>query len=165
MISVDEALQVYLDENGFTRASYDAPRTPASFLGVKFSVPNTPRHAWAIRLHDLHHVATGFGTDLAGEGRISAWEARRGLRPAGLYVGGIVATGALMGLVVAPRSTLRAWRAGRGGGGSLFHRDDLPYEGLLAKSVGELRALLALPAAGLQQAPRGLHSTAPKIPE
>lgn len=77
-MQVDEALQVYLDENGFTRASYDAPRTPASFLGIRFSVPNTPRHAWAIRLHDLHHVATGFGTDLAGEGRISAWEARRG---------------------------------------------------------------------------------------
>ena len=70
--TVDAALQLYLDENGFTREHYAAPRTPASFLGIGFSVPNTPKHRWAIQLHDLHHVATGFGTNPAGEGQISA---------------------------------------------------------------------------------------------
>lgn len=87
--SVEQGLNAYLEENGFTVKAYDAPRTPASFLGLRFSVPNTPRHRWAIMLHDLHHVATGYGTDPAGEGQISAWECRRGLRPLGLYVGSI----------------------------------------------------------------------------
>ena len=64
---VRDARDAYLAENGFTTESYDAPTTAGSFLGVKFSVPNPPPHQRAIRLHDLHHVATGFGTDHAGE--------------------------------------------------------------------------------------------------
>ena len=44
----------------------------------------------AVRWHDLHHVATRFGTDNVGEGEISAWELRRGLRGLGPYVGAIV---------------------------------------------------------------------------
>ena len=77
--SARHGLDAYLEENGFTPEEYDAPRTPASFLRIRFSVPNPPRHRWAIMLHDLHHVATGFGTDPAGEGQISAWEFRRGV--------------------------------------------------------------------------------------
>jgi hypothetical protein len=85
-LTVREGLRAYLAENCFTVEGYEAPRTEAFFLGIRFSVPNTPRHAWAIRLHDLHHVATGYGTDMAGEGAISAWEALRGLRDTGAYV-------------------------------------------------------------------------------
>ena len=66
--TVRRARDAYLEENGFTVAAYDAPRTPANILGFTFSVPNPPRHRAAIMLHDLHHVATGFGTDLRGEG-------------------------------------------------------------------------------------------------
>jgi len=78
--SVRAGRDAYLDENGFTVAAYDEPRTQASFFGLDFSIPNTPAHRRAIVLHDLHHVATGYGTDLAGEGEISAWELRAGLR-------------------------------------------------------------------------------------
>lgn len=157
--SVERARDEYLRENGFPLASYDAPRTPAHLLGVKFSVPNTPRHRWGIMLHDLHHVATGYGTDPPGEGEISAWELRRGLRPLGLYVGSIVVGGVFLGLVSAPVRTLRAWRAARGRG-SLFHRER-SYEELLALGLGELRRLLGLPEDGLADRPRGLHSLAP----
>jgi hypothetical protein len=108
--TVREALGEYLAENGFTFEAYDAKWTDASFLGIKFAVPNTPKHRWGIMLHDLHHVATGFGTDLTGEGEISAWELR-GVRSLGLYVGFIVTLGALMGLVRAPRRALTAYRA------------------------------------------------------
>jgi len=76
--TVRQARDAYLAENGFTLAAYDAPRTEASFFWFHFSVPNTPVHRWAIQMHDLHHVATGYGTDTVGEGEISAWEARRG---------------------------------------------------------------------------------------
>src|SRR5215467_14616440 len=93
---VREGRDTYLAENGFTTAAYDVKWTDASFFGVRFRVPNTARHRWAIMLHDLHHVATGYGTDLVGEAEISAWELRRGLRGLGFYVGSIVAGGALM---------------------------------------------------------------------
>ena len=97
---VQAGLDVFLEENGYAFEDYDAPRTPASLLGISFSVPNTPRHRWAIMLHDLHHVATGFGTDARGEGEISAWEARRGLRGLGLYVGAIIVGGVGLGLAL-----------------------------------------------------------------
>lgn len=160
-LSVREGRDRYLAENGFTVAAYSEPYTPASFLGLRFSVPNTDRHKWAIKLHDLHHVATGYGTDIVGEAEISAWEARRGVRELGLYVGAIVVSLALFGLTIAPRRTLRAWRASGANSRSLFGRADLDYEALLDLRVSELRAELQVPHAGVAQQPRRLHTFAP----
>jgi hypothetical protein len=153
------ARDAYLLENGFTVEAYDAKWTDASVLGIRIAVPNTPTHRWAIMRHDLHHGATGYGTDLAGEGEISAWELRRGLRGLGLYVGSLVLTGTLAGLLVAPRRTIRAFRAA-GAGRSLFRREE-SYDDLLAFDVAALRAYLGVPAEGLA-AVRGLHAFAPR---
>jgi hypothetical protein len=161
--TVEQGRDAYLHENGFTLEAYEAAWTPASFLGLRFAVPNTSRHRWAIRLHDLHHVATGYGTDPAGEAEISAWELRRGIRSLGLYVGTIVLGLALLGLVIAPRRTLRAWRASGPAGRTLFNqRDEVAYESLLRRPVGELRTLLGVPRLGLAECPGGLHSRAPQ---
>ncbi len=155
---VREARNVYLAENGFTEEAYDSPTTSGSFLGMKFAVPNPPPHQRAIRLHDLHHVATGFGTDHAGEAEISAWQARRGLHGTGMYVTTIVMVNALLGVVFAPRRTLVALRSV--GAGSLF-RMTIDYESLLERTVGELREMLAIPPYGIASLPRGLHAHAP----
>lgn len=154
-----DARDAYLAENGFTVAAYDSPTTDGSFLGMKFAVPNPPSHRRAIRLHDLHHVATGFGTDHAGEAEISAWQARRGLRAAGMYVTAIVMTNALLGAVFAPRRTLVALRTASAGG-SLFSMT-VDYESLLERTVGELREMLTIPEHGLATHPRRLHAHAP----
>ena len=74
--SVERGRDAYLAENGFSVETYTAKYTPASFLGIPLNVPNTKRHQWAIKLHDLHHVATGYGTDMAGEAEI--WPGKRG---------------------------------------------------------------------------------------
>lgn len=159
--SVRQGRDAYLAENGFPLADYDAARTPASLLGMKFSVPNTPAHRRAIMQHDLHHVATGYGTDPTGEGEISAWEARAGMGPLNLYVRGLVLTGVMMGLLIAPWRTLRAWRVSSTARGLFAHGDE-DYEALLSLSVDELRTKLGVPAEGLARRPRRLHSTAPK---
>jgi hypothetical protein len=156
-LRVGDALDAYLEENGFDKALYDAKWTPASFLGVPVPVPNTRKHRAAIMRHDLHHVATGFGTDLAGEVEISAWEARRGFGNVGLYTTGIIAGLALVGLVGWPKRVVAAARAA---GRSNLFRDDLAYDDLLAMTVGELRALLGVPPEGLVGA-RKLHDKAP----
>jgi hypothetical protein len=165
-MTVRAARDAYLAENGFSLDAYGARWTEASAFGVRFRVPNTKRHRVAIMLHDLHHVATGFGTDLVGEGEISAWEARGGLAPLGAYVAGIVASGALGGLLLAPRRAVRAWRGGRGS--SLFPLCRLPiadfdarYEELLGMTVGELRRALGVPQQGAADLPRRLHAYAP----
>jgi len=160
--TVLRARDAYLEENGFTVASYAAKWTEATAFGIPIKVPNTPRHAWAIMLHDLHHVATAYGTDTCGEGEISIWEARRGLRPLGLYVATIVVFGSLAGVLLAPRRALAAWRASAGRAHSLF--TDAPtnadYEALLSLTVGELRARLGIPDNALVTS-RALHARAP----
>lgn len=158
---VQDARDAYLEENGFSVAEYDSKWTKASVLGVPFVVPNTAKHRWAIMLHDLHHVACGYGTDLAGEAEISAWEARRGLRALGPYVGSIVVAGALMGLLVAPRRTWATFRASGEGRPSLFD-SARSYDELLAMDVAALRAELGLPREGLATRPRALHAHAPR---
>lgn len=141
--SVRRARDAYLERNGFDVASYDRRWTTFKVGPVPFGVPNTRRHRWAIMLHDLHHVATGYGTDLAGEGEVSAWELRRGIRHLGPYVGSIVVGGALMGLLVSPRRTLAAWRASGATRATLFDpRSD--YESLLDETVDTLRQRLAV---------------------
>lgn len=157
-LGVREARDLYLVENGFTTEAYDSPTAEGALFGLKFSVPNPPAHQRAIRFHDLHHVATGYGTDHAGEAELSAWQARRGLRRAGLYVTAIVLANAVLGVIVAPARTFKAVRAATGVG-TLFDMD-ADYERLLELSVGELRALLSIPKAGIAIGARGLHAHA-----
>lgn len=159
-LSVERGRDAYLAENGFSTAAYDDPWTEASFLGKKFRVPNTAHHRWAIRLHDLHHVATGYGTDVVGEAEVSAWELRRGLRGLGAYVGTIVVLGAAAGLLFAPRRTIAAWRGSRPTS-SLF-QSQRAYEDLLSMSVSELREELGVPKDGVASHPRRLHTFAPR---
>ena len=157
--SVRAGRDAYLAENGFTVEAYEAKWTPGSLFGFRFKVPNTPNHRRAIMWHDLHHVATGFGTDLAGEAEISTWELRRGLTGLDLYVSAIVVGLALSGLVVAPVRTWRAWNAAGKPGANLFAHTLSEYDAILALDVAELRRRLGVPPEGLASE-RGLHSTA-----
>lgn len=162
--SVRRARDAYLAENGFTLDAYDARWTDGSFLGIPMKVPNTNKHRWAIMRHDLHHVATGYGTDMIGEAEISAWELRAARR-LGLYVSTIVLLGALLGALRAPGRTFAALRAGRGArflyDGLLGDGEEAEYEALLELTVGELRARLGVPERGLADHPRALHTYAP----
>lgn len=158
---VRDARDAYLRENGFTVQAYDEPWTQVAYTKrIRFAIPNTAAHRRGIMLHDLHHVATGYGTDLTGEGEISAWELRLGLRGLDLYVGSIVTGGFLMGLAVAPLRTRRAWSAADTCKSNLF-ADELSYEALLAMTVGDLRTHLGIDVNGIAAEPRGLHAGAP----
>lgn len=161
--TVRQARDAYLAENGFTEAAYDDAFTEAvvSVLGRKLKVliPNTPSHRRALMLHDLHHAITGYGTDVAGEGEISAWELRAGLGGLGLYVSSIVGLGVVAGLLRAPRRTWRAWT--RGEGARTLFDDARSYEWLLDQTLAELRRSLGVPDEGLSEGGRGLHAAAP----
>ncbi len=110
--------------------------------------------------HDLHHLATGYGTDMRGEAEISAWELRGGVRSLGLYTGCIVLSGALLGLLLAPIRTIRAWRANARR--SLFGAKlDYEYYELLDLTVAQLRERPDVPEAGLNHRRHDLSSLAP----
>lgn len=160
--SVRDARDAYLAENGFTTAEYDKKYAEYPLFGFKLPIPNSAARRRAVRLHDLHHVVTGYGTDKVGEGEISAWELRRGLKSLGPYVGAIVLGGALLGMLIAPRRTLRAFHASGHDNGSSLFPVDISYETLLDLSVAELRQELGIPREGLADAPREVHALAPK---
>lgn len=145
-MNVDRALDVYLTRNGFSRAAYDDRWTPASLLGVRFAVPNTANHRWTIMRHDLHHVVTGYKTDLAGEAEISCWELAAGLDHIGLYTRGIVRSLAGYGMA---RHPIRAARAYRASARKSLYQDTIPYERALAMTVGALREALGVPPEGI----------------
>jgi hypothetical protein len=138
MDTVRDAREAYFSANGFSPADYEAKWTPVSFFALKLAIPNTPRHAWAIRLHDLHHVATGYGTDLVGEGEISCWELAGGLRGLDAYVSGIICAVAATGFLLSPRRMVRAWKRGRGA--QPLWKQSTPVDELLALSIADLRA-------------------------
>src|SRR2546428_210445 len=157
--TVREARDAYLAENGFALADYEAEWVKVAFLGISFPLRNTRMRKIMVRRHDLHHIVTGYGTDLAGEAEISGWELAGGLRGVGLYVFAIIMMAIAFGIVIAPRRTLAAYRAG---GATLWNEAD--YDGLLELTVGELRERLRVPLGGVAERPRALHAQAPVSP-
>ena len=159
-LSVQSALDAYLDENGFTTVEYDARTVTVTFWGASFTLPNLASRRLAIRFHDLHHVMTGYGTDPAGEFEVSAWELRRGIRVFGFYVRLIIMGGALAGMLIYPRRTWAAWKAAKPA--PRFSRPTLDlYHALMELSVSALRERYAVPAAGIAGR-RTLHENAPE---
>lgn len=75
-------------------------------------IPNPPARRRALRIHDLHHLVTGYQTDLPGEFQISAWECGAGLHdePLAWF---FCPTGTLGGLLRYPRRTVLAYARGR----------------------------------------------------
>jgi len=140
--TVGEARTRYFEKAGFPPdGGYAASFVSLGKLGpIPIGFPNTDSRRRAVVMHDLHHIATGYGTDWAGEGEISAWEIAAGCGrfPFAWFIN---LQGMVMGWVVNPRATWRAFVRGR------HSRNLYPEgfsEGLLRETVGELRARLAL---------------------
>ena len=104
--------------------------------------PNIPARVRSVKLHDIHHVLTGYDTSWTGESEIAAWEIASGCRRH--WVAWVLNLGAMgIGLLIAPLRTWRAFARGRRTGnlyGGVFE------ESLLDRTVGDLRRELGLTA-------------------
>ena len=137
---VREARDRYFTENGFSLAGYTDAWVKLKLGPIPFAFPNTEARRAAVKLHDLHHVATGYATTWTGEAEIAAWELAGGC---GRHVAAwLLNAGAMgVGLWIAPRRVFRAWVRGRHSK-TLYDRafgDDL-----LQLTVEALRARLNL---------------------
>lgn len=148
MPPIDPNLTVRQARTEYFAASGFAPDGGYGDKWVKLKVgrfalffPNTKARVRAVRLHDIHHVLTGYATTWIGEGEIGAWEIASGCGkhyPAWLLNLGAFA----IGLALAPRPVFEAFVRGR-------HSRNL-YPGqfedrLLDDTVGRLRTELAIP--------------------
>jgi hypothetical protein len=108
--------------------------------GIPIVVPNVDARRRALRLHDLHHLATGYDTSWTGESEIAAWELGAGCH-------GYAAAWALnvaafsIGVVIAPRRLWRAFVRGRSSRTLYRHHWTDEY---LAWRLSEMREFLGL---------------------
>jgi hypothetical protein len=142
-LTLREARALYFRENGFGEDGGYAERWVRVKLGpVPLAFPNTQARVRAVRYHDLHHVVTGYATDVVGEAEIGAWEIASGC--AGFAAAWILNLYALvLGLAADAGATWRAFLRGRCTR-NLYRAD---YgDALLAERVGAVRARLGLDA-------------------
>jgi len=157
MTTVRQALQQYLDHNGFTTASYTEPTVDIPIGPFHIPLPNTAGRKAVVPWHDLHHLATGYGTDFTGEAEVGIWELRAGCTNIAAYVYNLMAVSG--GLVISPLRTYRAFRDARGT--STLYRLNLDYETTLDLELSAMRAMMGVPQDGLAKVPAERHAAAP----
>ena len=109
----------------------------------KFPVhlPNLPSRVKVARLHDIHHVLTGYPANWRGEAEIGAWEIATGCRT--YWIAWFFNIGAtLVGAFLWPRAVWKAFRRGWRTRTNLYY--DYDYDALLKMKVSELRAEIGL---------------------
>ena len=140
-LTLAQARAEYFRFNGFgDDGGYSAKWVDFKLGPIPFPFPNTKQRIDAVRYHDLHHVMTGYQTDLLGEFEISGWELGSGCADKTaawiLNLGGFAG-----GMLVAPRRTLRAFVRGRHSRNLYRRRFD---DALLSRTVGDMRRELGL---------------------
>ncbi len=125
----DPSPEIYTDD--WFRFPFGSRQVPVFRLGpIKQS----------LMLHDIHHLLTGYGTDLRGELELAGWELGSGGCAAHKFMWFDRLGTALFALVGAPGAFFRAVRAGRASRN--LYREDL--DEVLALDVTELRSRMRI---------------------
>lgn len=141
--SMREARAQYFQVNGFgADGGYSDAWVDFKLGPIPFPFPNTAGRLKALAYHDMHHISTGYATDIRGEFEISAWEVGAGCKDfAAAWV--LNLSGMAGGMLAAPSRTFRAFV--RGCRSQTFYGRDV--EGVLGMKVGEARASAKLDGA------------------
>jgi len=74
-LSLRDARARYFRDNAFGDDGGYAKKWVQLQLGpLPFAFPNSAARVRAVKYHDLHHVVTGYATNVVGEAEIGAWE-------------------------------------------------------------------------------------------
>jgi hypothetical protein len=139
-LSLGNARAVYFSANGFDEKSYTDRWVKLRVGPLRLYILNTRSRARAVRLHDLHHVLTGYETTWTGEGEIAAFEIASGC--ADHYAAWYLNLSALaVGVFLAPGAMMRAFT--RGCHARNLYRSTFDNS-MLATTVGTMRGRLAL---------------------
>jgi hypothetical protein len=139
-LSMAAARQRYFSANGFD-GSYSERWVTLKARPITFRFPNAAGRVRAVKLHDLHHIATGYQTTWTGEAEISAWEIASGCAHF-MWAWYLNTSGMALGLAIAPRAVFRAFVRGRHTR-NLYQSGDF-REAILGRSVGDVRQSLGL---------------------
>jgi hypothetical protein len=141
-VTLREMRDRYLHDAGLGDGGYDDNWVRVWLGPVPIVFPNTESRKRVVPIHDMHHALTGYRSDWTGEAEIAAWELATGCRT--LLVAWFLNLGAFMlGCIIAPRRTFRAFVRGRRTE-NLY--GDLADDALLSRPVDEVRRELRLDA-------------------
>jgi hypothetical protein len=111
------------------------------FGKIYFPIPNTASRKKALMFHDIHHIATGYESNLKGEAAIGAWEVSTGC--GNYYAAWILDIWAFtLGILVFPKTVFQAFIRGQRTM-NLYHHI-YTQEELLQMEVSEVQAKLKL---------------------
>lgn len=138
---VRAALEHYFAQYHFKDGGYNARWFHIKLGPLLIPLPNVPARVEAVKIHDLHHIVTGYTAHWKGEVEIAGWELGGGC---GRYwVAWLLNMGSfILGLFLYPRALFRAFAAGRSVPCNLYHGSG--YAELLDLSVGDLRQRILL---------------------
>ncbi len=112
------------------------------FKFFRLPIPNTASRKRALIYHDIHHLVTGYKSDLQGEAEIGAWEISSGCGD--FTAAWVLDTGSfLMGACFFPLKTFRAFMRGKRTL-NLYNNNAYTKEQLRAMQIGEIQKILLL---------------------
>ena len=77
-LKINEALQIYFDRYHFKNGGYDLKWFTIKMGPVYLPLPNFKSRVDAVKIHDIHHLVTGYEANMKGEVEIGAWEIASG---------------------------------------------------------------------------------------
>jgi hypothetical protein len=134
---IRDALQAYFSKYHFAEGGYNQRFFKIKLGRLFIPLPNIKARVDAVKIHDVHHLLTGYSAHWKGEVQIGAWEIASGCGP--YYVAWLLNLGSFMvGMFLFPSALLKAFLRGRSAKTNLYHSITYNDE-LLRKTVGELR--------------------------
>src|SRR5688572_29212059 len=77
-LKIKDALQVYFTRYHFKNGGYDLKWFTIKMGPVYFPLPNIKSRVDAVKIHDIHHLVTGYEANMKGEVEIGGWEIASG---------------------------------------------------------------------------------------
>ena len=110
--NVAELRAAYFEKNGFgSDGGYGKRWVHLEFGPFRIPLFNSSARRKAVPIHDLHHLVTGYDTTPKGEAEIASWEIAAGTHDKWFAL--FINLPALAyGLILWPKTIIRAWRAG-----------------------------------------------------
>lgn len=139
-LPLKDALQLYFSKYHFVDGGYHLKWFKIKMGPLYIPLPNTKARIAAVKLHDIHHIITGYEANLKGEAEIGAWEIASGCGK--YYIAWLLNAGAFFyGMFFFPVALFRAFMRGRLAQTNFYYNTTYD-EALLNKSVGELKQMV-----------------------
>lgn len=138
-----DALQQFFDTYHFADGGYNLKwfTIKVGFLNIR--LPNIPSRVAVARIHDIHHVLTGYKATLRGEAEIAGWEIASSCGHHA--VAWFFNLGAFFyGMFCFPRALFEAFMLGRKVTTN-FYLTPFHYENLLSQSVASVKNSIQQP--------------------